>query len=100
MDCDADIIETARGDHPAFGRIVVAHQDRIFAYLRMLGLDSAMAPSNEYLSKGLTRSRTDNLVVMRSAEPATEARGQGNVTAIALHGPTARSSDAIEGAAA
>src|SRR6267154_5936730 len=32
-------------------------------------------PSNKYLSKGLTRSRTDNLVVMRSvAEPQTEAR--------------------------
>jgi hypothetical protein len=75
------------------------HQDRIFAYLGRLGVDSAMAPSNKYLSKGLPRSRTDNLVVMRSApEPATEARGQGNVTAIASHGPTARSSDAIEGA--
>jgi len=29
-----------------------------------------------------------------------KARGQGNVTAIASHGPTARSSDAIDGAAA
>jgi hypothetical protein len=65
---------------------VVAHQDRIFAYLGRMGLDSAMAPSNKYLSKGLTRSRTDNLVVMRSTEPATDARGQGNVTAIASHG--------------
>jgi hypothetical protein len=69
-----------------------------------LGLDSAMAPGNKYLSEGLSRSRTDNLVVMRSAEPATEAHGQGNgqgnVTAIASHGPTARSSDAIERATA
>ena len=43
MDCDADISETARGDHLAFGRIVVAHQDRIFAYLGRMGLDRAMA---------------------------------------------------------
>jgi len=43
LDCDADISETARGDHLAFGRIVVAHQDRIFAYLGRMGLDSAMA---------------------------------------------------------
>ena len=43
MDCDADISETARGDHLAFGRIVVAHQDRISAYLGRMGLDSAMA---------------------------------------------------------
>lgn len=43
MDCDADIGATAGGDHLAFGRIVVAHQDRIFAYLGRMGLDSAMA---------------------------------------------------------
>ena len=43
LDCNADISETARGDHLAFGRIVVAHQDRIFAYLGRMGLDSAMA---------------------------------------------------------
>src|ERR1700733_10638335 len=43
LDCDTDISETARGDHLAFGRIVVAHQDRIFAYLGRMGLDSAMA---------------------------------------------------------
>jgi hypothetical protein len=76
LDCDADISETARGDHLAFGRIVVAHQARIFAYPGRLGLDSAMAPGNKYLSKGLTRSRTDNLVIMRSAEPATDTRRQ------------------------
>lgn len=43
MDCDADISETARGNHLAFGRIVMAHQDRIFAYLGRMGLDGAMA---------------------------------------------------------
>jgi RNA polymerase sigma-70 factor (ECF subfamily) len=43
LDHDADISETARGDHLAFGRIVAAHQDRIFAYLGRMGLNSAMA---------------------------------------------------------
>ena len=43
MDCNADISQTAKGDHLAFGRIVVAHQDRIFAYLGRMGLDSATA---------------------------------------------------------
>ncbi len=57
------------------------------------------APSNKYLSKGLTRSRTDNLVVMRG-EPQTDARGSGNVTSLSSHGATARAGDAIEGAVA
>ena len=43
MEYDGDIGKTAGGDHLAFGRIVVAHQDRIFAYLGRMGLDSAMA---------------------------------------------------------
>jgi RNA polymerase sigma-70 factor (ECF subfamily) len=43
LGCDADISETAKGDHLAFGRIVAAHQDRIFAYLGRMGLDSATA---------------------------------------------------------
>jgi RNA polymerase sigma-70 factor (ECF subfamily) len=43
LDRSADICETARGDHWAFGRIVVAHQGRIFAYLGRMGLDSATA---------------------------------------------------------
>jgi ribonucleoside-diphosphate reductase alpha chain len=55
--------------------------------------------SNKYLSKGLTRSRTDNLVVMRSSsEPSTEARSASNVTTMAAH--TARNSDTVEGAVA
>jgi len=58
-------------------------------------------PSNKYLSKGLTRSRTDNLVVMRGVEaPQTEARSSGNVTSLASHGPTSRAADTIEGAVA
>jgi len=62
------------------------------------------APSNKYLSKGLTRSRTDNLVVMRGSSasvPSGENQGGGsNVTSLPSHGPTARASDAIEGAVA
>jgi ribonucleoside-diphosphate reductase alpha chain len=58
-------------------------------------------PNNKYLSKGLTRSRTDNLVVMRTiAEPPTEARGSGNVTSLSSHGTTARNNDTVEGAVA
>ncbi|QWG20570.1 vitamin B12-dependent ribonucleotide reductase [Bradyrhizobium sediminis] len=58
-------------------------------------------PNNKYLSKGLTRSRTDNLVVMRSgSEPAADARTSGNVTSIGSAGPTARAADAVEGAVA
>ena len=56
--------------------------------------------STRYVSKGLTRSRTDNLVVMRASASDTDARGSGNVTAIAGHGPTARLADTLEGAVA
>ena len=55
---------------------------------------------DKYLSKGLTRSRTDNLVVMRGGSTASDARGSGNVTAIAAHGATSRAADALEGAVA
>ena len=54
--------------------------------------------ATRYLSKGLTRSRTDNLVVMRGVD--VDARGSGNVTAIAGHGASARLSDTLEGAVA
>jgi ribonucleoside-diphosphate reductase alpha chain len=47
-------------------------------------------PNNKYLSKGLTRSRTDNLVVMRSVSEPADARSSGNVTAMSSHGATAR----------
>ena len=59
---------------------------------------SEQPPASKYLSKGLTRSRTDNLVVMRGVD--VDARGSGNVTAIAGHGPSARLSDTLEGAVA
>jgi ribonucleoside-diphosphate reductase alpha chain len=62
---------------------------------------SPEAPSNKYLSKGLTRSRTDNLVVMRGvSEPPTEARAASNVTTMAAHTAASRNSDTVEGAVA
>ena len=58
-------------------------------------------PSNKYLSKGLTRSRTDKLVVMQGGgNTETDARASGNVTSMSQHGSTARAADAVEGAVA
>jgi ribonucleoside-diphosphate reductase alpha chain len=54
--------------------------------------------ANKYLSRGLTRSRSDNLVVMRGVD--VDARGSANVTAIAGHGASARLADTHEGAVA
>jgi ribonucleoside-diphosphate reductase alpha chain len=67
------------------------------------GVEEGKEPSDshqatKYLSKGLTRSRTDNLVVMRGGD--VDARGTHNVTAIAGLGASARASDAHEGAVA
>src|SRR5580765_2968478 len=58
--------------------------------------------ATKYLSKGLTRSRTDNLVVMRGGTmPSSDNQGGGsNVTSLASHGGTSRAGDAIEGAVA
>ena len=88
------------------GRFDLAHVDPSESNFDAMGkgVEEGSAPeqpNNKYLSKGLTRSRTDNLVVMRGAsEPQTDARGSGNVTSMASHGPTARASDAVEGAVA
>jgi len=62
--------------------------------------------ATKYLSRGLTRSRTDNLVVMRGGSaagvPSGEGQGGGSkVTSFSAHGGThARVSDTIEGAVA
>jgi ribonucleoside-diphosphate reductase alpha chain len=87
------------------GRFDLAHVDPSETNFDAMGkgVDEGKAPeqpSNKYLSKGLTRSRTDNLVVMRSVEVQPEARGQGNVTSLSSHGPSARAADAVEGAVA
>ncbi len=63
--------------------------------------ESQSQQANKYLSKGLTRSRTDNLVVMRGGSmPSSDGDGSGRVTALASHGVSARVSDAVEGAVA
>jgi ribonucleoside-diphosphate reductase alpha chain len=55
------------------------------------GKDPDTNHSTRYVSKGLTRSRTDNLVVMRAPAVAeADARASSNVTAIASAGATAR----------
>jgi ribonucleoside-diphosphate reductase alpha chain len=57
--------------------------------------------ATKYLSKGLTRSRTDNLVVMRGGSmPSSDNQGGGKVTSLASHSATSRLSDTIEGAVA
>ena len=70
------------------------------------GVEEGRAPdashSSKFISKGITRSRTDKLVVMQGGgNTETDARGcSGNVTSMASHGPTARSNDTVEGAVA
>ncbi|MBR1235065.1 vitamin B12-dependent ribonucleotide reductase [Bradyrhizobium sp. AUGA SZCCT0182] len=62
--------------------------------------------ATKYLSKGLTRSRTDNLVVMRGGSTAVSSgsdqapTGGSRVTSLAAHGATSRAADAVEGAVA
>jgi ribonucleoside-diphosphate reductase alpha chain len=97
------------------GRFDLAHVDPSESNFDAIGkgVEEGRAPeqpSNKYLSKGLTRSRTDNLVVMRGASPSplggeggprsAPGGGSQNVTAITSHGATARASDAVEGAVA
>ena len=64
--------------------------------------DSQGHQATKYLSKGLTRSRTDNLVIMRggSMPPSSGDNAGGRVTALASHGATSRAGDAAEGAVA
>jgi ribonucleoside-diphosphate reductase alpha chain len=76
------------------------------------GVEEGKEPDNQgqqatkYLSKGLTRSRTDNLVVMRGGSAAISSgsdnapAGGSKVTSLASHGASARVSDALEGAVA
>jgi ribonucleoside-diphosphate reductase alpha chain len=59
------------------------------------------AQATKYLSKGLTRSRTDNLVVMRGGSmPSSDNQGGGKVTSLASHSQASRISDTAEGAVA
>ncbi|MGA2996585.1 vitamin B12-dependent ribonucleotide reductase [Bradyrhizobium sp.] len=62
--------------------------------------------ANKYLSKGLTRSRTDNLVVMRGGSAVVSAgsdsapSGGSKVTSLSPAGGHGRVSDTVEGAVA
>jgi ribonucleoside-diphosphate reductase alpha chain len=101
------------------GRFDLAHVDPFESHFDAMGKGveegkQPEQPNNKYLSKGLTRSSTDNLVLMRSSpSPSplggpwwegwrTQCAGWGapNVTSMASHGPTARVSDTLEGAVA
>jgi ribonucleoside-diphosphate reductase alpha chain len=68
--------------------------------------DGNSQQATKYLSKGLTRSRTDNLVVMRGGSAAVSAgsdsapSGGTKVTALSPQGLQARVSDTLEGAVA
>src|SRR6185503_19875918 len=84
-------------------RFDLAHVDPTESNFDALGKGVAEGKEPEghatrYVSKGLTRSRTDNLVMMRGSSSDTEARSSGNVTAMASHGVTARTGDTVEGA--
>ncbi|WP_244438097.1 vitamin B12-dependent ribonucleotide reductase [Afipia birgiae] len=63
------------------------------------GVEEGKSPdashSSKYLSKGLTRSRTDKLVVMQGG--AADAQASGNVTSIASAGATASSPSPLGG---
>ncbi|MBR0715411.1 vitamin B12-dependent ribonucleotide reductase [Bradyrhizobium liaoningense] len=56
--------------------------------------------ATKLVSRGLTRSRTDNLVVMRGGTMPASTDGGNKVTALASHGTSARAGDAVEGAVA
>ncbi|MGY3240374.1 MULTISPECIES: vitamin B12-dependent ribonucleotide reductase [unclassified Bradyrhizobium] len=62
--------------------------------------------ATKLVSRGLTRSRTDNLVVMRGGSAAiaqgndSAPSGGSKVTALASHGASARVGDVLEGAVA
>jgi ribonucleoside-diphosphate reductase alpha chain len=68
--------------------------------------DAPSQQATKYLSKGLTRSRTDNLVVMRGGSAAISSgsdsapAGGSKVTALSSQGAHGRISDTIEGAVA
>jgi ribonucleoside-diphosphate reductase alpha chain len=85
------------------GRFDLAHVDPTESNFDALGkgVEEGKQPdpahSTKYVSKGLTRSRTDNLVVVRGGETgSSSSHGGGNVMSLA----TSRAADATEGAVA
>jgi ribonucleoside-diphosphate reductase alpha chain len=91
------------------GRFDLAHVDPTESGFDALGKGVAEgktpepAHANKYLSKGLTRSRTDNLVVMRQPtgpDGAPRAISTANVTSLGGAHATSRVADQIEGVTA
>ncbi len=97
------------------GRFDLAHVDPNESNFDALGkgVEEGKEPSDahhqqatKYLSKGLTRSRTDNLVVMRGGSAAVSQgsdsapSGGSKVTALSPGGGHGRVSDTLEGAVA
>ncbi len=87
------------------GRFDLAHVDPTETNFDAIGkgVEEGKVPEgNKYLSKGLTRSRTDNLVVMRGGSMSSpDNQGGGSkITSLASHGATSRISDTVEGAVA
>ena len=86
------------------GRFDLAHVDPTESNFDALGkgVEEGKQPdpahSTKYVSKGLTRSRTDNLVVVRGGDSGSSHGGAqgGNVMSLA----TSRAADATEGAVA
>jgi ribonucleoside-diphosphate reductase alpha chain len=89
------------------GRFDLAHVDPTESNFDALGkgVEEGKQPdpshSTKYVSKGLTRSRTDNLVVVRSGDATSSHSAErttsgGNVMSL----PTSRAADATEGAVA
>ncbi len=85
------------------GRFDLAHVDPREANFDALGkgIEEGKQPdpshSTKYVSKGLTRSRTDNLVVVRGGDQgSSSSHGGGNVMSLT----TSRAADALEGATA
>jgi ribonucleoside-diphosphate reductase alpha chain len=74
-------------------RFDLAHVDPSESGFDALGkgvAEGKPAPATNYVSKGLTRSRTDRLsVVSGGSPPSSEAVGSGNVTALHSTGATA-----------
>jgi ribonucleoside-diphosphate reductase alpha chain len=75
-------------------RFDLAHVDPTESNFDALGkgIEEGKSPpsANKYLSKGLTRSRTDKLVVMQGGATEADARSAANVTSITSAGATAR----------
>jgi ribonucleoside-diphosphate reductase alpha chain len=96
------------------GRFDLAHVDPSESNFDAMGkgVEEGRAPeqpNNKYLSKGLTRSRTDNLVVMRQPIAPTTPAGGSTVSSIASHassqatarhGGLSEASSQVEGATA